>query len=1145
METMQKGWGAMLYIKGLKFRGFKSFRKAEANFQNGYVCLAGPNGSGKSNVTDGIRFALGEGSLKALRARRVSELVNTSCKSAEVTLYIDGERQYEIKRAINSEGKTLYRINGKRSTRTLVMEELRQYGLEAGGHNIIAQGQVQKIVEMSAKERRQIIDQVAGISEFDAKKDEAMRELQKVEQKITEASIVLGEREAHLTELERDKNDALSYISAKETFNRASASLATTEYNKLNKTHTDIVQKHVQIGAEKDELAKQVGVLNSRVSELGAQKSQVVAKMGSSASREAAMKEIEELKVKISSDKATLSERNRELERLEAAKKSFSSQLDSIKKAQKETSAAISKISDEEGALSKQIASLEKATGATAGSAGELPGKLEFSSQKILSLKERKAALDAAMQSAEKMLAMRREEKERLASTLGSSREEKITGERSTLQKEFLVHENALAELFEREKEINRAIPELEKRMFSLKDKAATLRATLSPSATSMALRVVDELKAGGMKGIYGAVSSLISCEPKHSTAVEAAAGQRLNYVIVDRMDTALKVIEKLKAQKSGRCTFIPLDTVRPSEKATRMSAEGCIGPLIDFVEFSAAYLSAMEYVFSDTLLFENAQSAKKAGLGKVRMITLDGELIERSGIVSGGAQRGSLLSRASLEKVESEADSVKKERDSLLTQIYSIREDMSARRKEKAGVEVKLKSIEIEADAYKERIEGVKKAQDAIKEIDRHLESIAKELSDSRREQESLLSQISSAVSEYELLKKKQAAESEKARAAGEESQKKLRELSSRRSSLEAQLQSREQELERLNGELAGKESEAKNGDARAADCRKEIVSLKKSMEECAASQEEKEKKLAEISSASQKLLAKLNELESQITEVASQLGKLKNEDDRKARELMDLSAKKEIAEQRLADLKAALEQYAGVPTIDATKTELEELTAKSRAQMDAIPNPNLRAPEIYEQKKRDIDEIKGRVASLDSEKKAVFSMMDEIEGKKRAIFLSTFSSVNDNFKRLFGYVLRGEGTLLLEQPSNPFESGLLVKVREENGRDKYLDSMSGGEKSLLALIFIFSIQMHKAAPFYILDEADAALDKENSKKLADLIKQLSTKTQFIVVTHNDTVLSNANIALGVTRTDDGSKIVGEQLTSAVAIARVKQPQA
>ncbi len=274
---------------------------------------------------------------------------------------------------------------------------------------------------------------------------------------------------------------------------------------------------------------------------------------------------------------------------------------------------------------------------------------------------------------------------------------------------------------------------------------------------------------------------------------------------------------------------------------------------------------------------------------------------------------------------------------------------------------------------------------------------------------------------------------------------------------------------------------------------------------------------------------------------DIGVQIGKVRAEEDKKSKELLELEVKRQTTETRLADLKATLEQYTGVATIDATKTELEELASSSRATMEGLGAVNLRAPDLYGEKKRDIEEIKSRVQSLDTEKKAVISMMDGIEGKKRAIFLSTFTSVNDNFKRLFGYIFAGEGTLLLEQPSSPFESGLLVKVRE-GGRDKYLDSMSGGEKSLLALIFIFAIQMHKAAPFYILDEADAALDKENSKKLADLLKQLASNTQFIVVTHNDTVLSSADVALGVTRTDDGSKIVGVQLTSEAMVAKPRK---
>ncbi|VVC01735.1 Chromosome partition protein Smc [uncultured archaeon] len=1131
----------MVYIKGLKFRGFKSFRRAEASFPEGYVCLAGPNGSGKSNVTDGIRFALGEASLKALRAKKVAELINTSCKFAEVTLFIDGERQYEIRRAINSEGKTLYRINGKRSTRTLVMEELRQYGLEAGSHNIIAQGQVQKIVEMSAKERRQIIDSVAGISEFDAKKEEALRELSKVEQKITEASIVLGERQTQLSDLEKEKDSALAYLDAQENYKRAMASMAASEHAKLSKSQSEIIRKQSEMSSAKEETAKQSSVLNGRLSELEKERTGVVAKIGSSESREAAMQDIEGLNVKIGAGAATLSGKKKEEKRLEGEEAALKSEVERFKAAHRGMSGELAGISGEIAALAAQISELEK-KGAKDSRDAELGKKLEAASERIMSLKERKGASEAAFSNSEKMLDMRKAEKERLSATLGEAKEDRLSGEASVLRKEVLAFEGALEELFSREREINRAIPDLEKRLFSLKDKAATLRATLSPSATSLALRVVDELKSGGMKGIFGAVSSLMSCDPKHNAAVEAAAGNRLNYVVVDRMDTAIKVIEKLKEQKSGRCTFLPLDTVRAQEKAQGEKSAGCLGPLIDFIDFDPAYREAMAYVFSDTLLFENVQAAKKAGVGRARMVTLEGELLEKSGIISGGAQRGSLLSRSSLEKVEAEADGVKKERDTLFSSLYSIRDEMAAKRKEKAAAEVKLRGIEIEMESAREKMAAGKKTLDAIREIESAIGALGREISRSKSEQQQLEKELSQSISEYESLKARQSEETERAKKSDSESQKRLLDLASSRSSLEAQLAAKKAELARMADEQSSREAKRKEASSQAVSCRKEISELESEIAAAEKERAEKEKKLSEISSASKKLLSALEGLDREIREIGAQIGKVKAEEEKKAREIMELETRRQVTEQRLADLKAALEQYAGVATIDATKAELEELSSKSRAAMEGLGAVNLRAPEIYDEKKRDMDEIKSRVSSLDTEKKAVISMMDEIEGKKRAIFISTFTAVNDNFRRLFGYIFPGEGTLLLEQPSSPFESGLLVKVREAAGREKYLDSMSGGEKSLLALIFIFSIQMYKAAPFYILDEADAALDKENSKKLADLLRQLAGSTQFIVVTHNDTILSNADVALGVTRTEDGSKIVGVQLTSASALIHPKK---
>ncbi|MCX6772282.1 MAG: AAA family ATPase [Candidatus Micrarchaeota archaeon] len=1081
---------------------------------------------------------------KALRAKKVSELINTSSNYAEVTLYIDGEKQYEIKRAIKVDGndvKTLYRINGKRSTRTLVMEELRQYGLESGTHNIIAQGQVQKIVEMSAKERRGIIDSVAGIAEYDQKKDEAMRELDAVGQKITEASIVLGEREAILTELEREKNDALSYMEAQGNFKRSKASLTNAEFAKLSKQHADSVSKHAEAKAALEEFSKQAAALSGRISELESQKQQVVAKMGASASREAAYAEISQLKESISADAATLGEKKKEEQRLESMGKAIISQTEDLKKLYRQSNEAIDSLTSQIKSLTKQIADLERRSGALESPADELTKNLEQLSEKIVSLKEQKAANATNIENAERMLSMKKKEKETLSSAVGEVKESKLSGEQSILKKDVLSLTAALESLFEKEKELNRQIPDLDRRLLSLKEKAATLRASVSPAAANMALRAVEEMKQGGMRGIHGTVSSLVNCDTKYATAVEAATGQRLMNIVVDRMDTAIKVIEKLKEQKSGRCTFIPLDMPKIGVPDKMSGVPGCLGLLLDFVEFDAAYDQAMHYVFGDTLLFDNVQNAKKAGIGKARMVSLDGELIEKSGIITGGTMRGSLLSKTALDKAESDAESVKKQKDELYSQLYSLREEMNNARKEKATAEVKLAGIEIEIKTTEERKQGSKKAYEALAQIESEVEKIAKEISSLKKTADSLAASISQSIAEHVSLKGRMATQNEKEKQEGSEAQVKLREMHSSRSSFEAQLAAKKEELTRTASATSEKAEEEKQNVSSLNECRKDVSTLASKIAKTRKEQEEKEDKLAEISASSQKLISRMNEVEGQIKEIGGQLGRIRAEEEKKSRESFEISTRRETIETRLADLKAELDRYAGIQTIDATRTELEDMMKKAQAVMDAHPQVNLKAPEMYDQKKKDIEEIHTRVSSLDSEKNAVMHMMDEIEAKKRAIFLTTFNAVNENFKKLYGYIFTGEGTMLLEQPSSPFESGLLVKVHD-GSHDKYLESMSGGEKSLLALIFIFAIQMHKAAPFYILDEADAALDKENSRKLSDLLRQLSKNTQFIVVTHNDTILSNADVALGVTRTDDGSKIVGVQLTQTATVARVKK---
>ncbi|MCX6777783.1 MAG: AAA family ATPase, partial [Candidatus Micrarchaeota archaeon] len=290
------------------------------------------------------------------------------------------------------------------------------------------------------------------------------------------------------------------------------------------------------------------------------------------------------------------------------------------------------------------------------------------------------------------------------------------------------------------------------------------------------------------------------------------------------------------------------------------------------------------------------------------------------------------------------------------------------------------------------------------------------------------------------------------------------------------------------------------------------------------------RERKMREISSEIERLFGKRNELEKKIEERAVEMGKNSHSYERATKEMNEIAVGKATNETKLVDLKSEFESYRDVTLLQAGREELQQKLSSAEADIAAIGNVNMRAPEIYEERVRDIQEVKGKVAKLAEEKKAIENVIGEIDTKKAAVFMDTFNKVNDNFRKLFSYIMPGEAFLYLDSPSDLFNSGLHIKVRFEKN-ERILEAMSGGEKALVTLLLIFAMHMYRPAPFYILDEVEAALDKQNSKKLADLLKTLAKNTQLIVVTHNDQVLASADMALGVTKTAEGSKIVGIDL--------------
>ena len=1148
----------MLYVSRIKFRNFKSFRHADIELGKGYVCLAGPNGSGKSNVIDGLRFAFGELSLKSLRARKIHDLISIGSDKAEITVNLDGDRKHEIRRAIREDGKTLYKMDGRRVTRSAVIEALKPYGLDESGSNIIAQGQVQKFIEMNAKERRGIVEQVAGIADFEDKIAEAQKELGVVEQKVNDASIVLHEREGVLAQLEKEKDDALAYVAARDSIRVYKGSVVDSELKRVDVEHTEASEKYFSLKKKEEEARAASDALNAKISSLEEEKFAIVKEINEKAelTQSGLMREIGELKSAIAISESTVSGKNGDAGRIGERAQALDVERAKLSGKVKALSGDAKKREHELGELKKIVEAHESARRAA------LRG-LEAAGEKVAGLRAELAELNGALDerreaasktdveraSLESRMCMLQEALDRLGQDASardeSAEHEALRGEENSLKRELTEIEYSIEASFAKEKELNRKLPEVEKRFLEAKEKFVSLSSKLA------AMRETQEMQAAGailelrdrgmLPGVHGTAGELCKFPDDYATAVEVCAGNRLNYVIVDDTDTAAKAIEYLKQRKLGRCTFIPLDK-KPfvfSAEARELSKKpGSEGFMLHHVEFDGRLAPAFEYVFGDTLLVDSVSSAKKIGAGRIRMVTFEGELFESSGVITGGtvSKKIGLREKAEAEKLRAEVDSLKAEKESVFSSLEAIREEMNGKRRKRGELEVKLKGIEIElkhagesAEKEKEAAQRQRDEAEALRgqilECSTSCGALEKKTLSLNAGMEGIREKISFLADAISLAEK-----------AGEqtmtgEADHEFTELMKKKSSAEAALSGLRAEIEVNSSRFMESEAEEKSLAAQRDALVREIASLTEERARAEKLLAQKEEKIKSVSGALNSLYEKRNALEGQIEEFARERGKRSHEFEKVIRQFTELEARKASLETRLADLKAEAASYADVKPVEMPRAELETRIAECSGVMAALGNVNLKAPEAFEEMGRSIGGVKERIMKLAEEKLAVVHMIEEIGTRKKEVFMGTFHKLNENFKNIYSHTLRGEATFVLEDPANPFGGGLSIRVRDEAGKEKYLESMSGGEKALLSVIFVFAVQMVKPAPFYVLDEADAALDKENSLKLANLLRELSKATQFIVVTHNDSVLSASDIALGVTKTQNGSRVVGIEL--------------
>lgn len=1123
-------------MKSLTIDRLKSFNHASLMFNQGFTCIVGPNGSGKSTICDALLFGLGEKSLKRLRAEKLDDLIRSSAKAkgekvkkAYVRLEFTGDADISVTRFVRSDGKSKYVVNGKTMKRHEVLDLLARYGIKAEETNTIAQGEIGNLSQLNAVDLRELIDAASGIREFEYKKTEAMRELEKVDQKISESRALLGERSGFLSELSAEKEAAEKYVQLNSRIRSLTYSILVYKKEAAATAVSSFDKSLAGLEDSKNSIMQRLNKINAALEELNGERQKLT-------------KQLSESTENIGSVNAELESTNIAIARLEAEiaamSSSFSegrSKLGSIETEQALKLASIESNKAKLSELKKRLPQIEEEARRVQAKAEKFDAKPELIKElgaNVDALERELSSKSAESSKAGAELSIIKNMAESKLTELNSAKEllQKKSDEVLQLDKAYQEANKRRGEISEMCSGISSRISAINSRISALDDKLIELRekkAYVQPRTQALSDKLGSRF--GKSNGFHGRVSDLCSYKPEHAYAIEAAAGARFEYFVVDTIDTADILISYMKDNSLGRATFIPIRELK-QQSDTR---EKSLTHVLDLVDFDQQFNKVFSYVFNNTYVVGSINDAKRHGVGKRRYVTTDGDIIEQAGIVSGGSSAKKLSAASINAQIKESSD----EKDRLKIEYETASAELNKARKEEAYADMDINSLKgklnlssVEAAAHKKSISEITKslAEISLKEsgLSKLLERIESDKSSIEDKLENAKKALDSAVNETVEMTKRMAESGI--------SQEAIEKAESARKSLEA-LRINIAELNRENSLLESAAHELalqiKGTKSSLKDIESGMKKKHSEREQLAARRKEVELIISKTSGESKKIFERIGKLDSEIEKAGAEKGKFTAELSSNERQAGEINVRRAQLETTLNDLTAELAAYReNIELIKADAQAMEKESAALKSKVADLGNVNLRAPELYADKLKGVEEARSKVETLETERHAVMRMIEEIDSKKLQTFMSTFNDVVINFKKFSGYVLSGDSQISLTNPQEPFKSGLDISVVEGKTR-KHLHKLSGGEKSLALLVLVFSIHMCRPAAIYVFDEVDNALDKNNSKKLSLLIKQMSSNAQFIVVSHNDSLITNADAAIGVVKTGEESKAVGLEM--------------
>ena len=1184
-----------MHLKRIKLRNFKSFAGAtEIPFQTGFTGVAGPNGMGKSNISDAILFVLGPTSSKALRAERLTHLFfngGASKKPAtecEVSLVFDNAdkllpsdaEEVEVTRYVKlapSDPNGYYSyfyVNGKRTTQTEIDGLLSHARLSGDGYNLVQQGDVNKVVTMGPVPRRGLLERLAGISQYDEELERAGVKRQELDQNLDRIQTLLTDIKSRLASLEGQRLQAIQYKQLQDDKRRNEARLARAGHRLAEqelatcRKQVDAVRREIErlegersgLATRQEELGREIDAIDREIAEAG----------GAAAVK--FKQELDEKKMAFARLDQSRSHLSEALEAIESQVGELSKSIEQEGTQRKSLGGQETKLASELAELAKRSEELGReiqgATGTPGKSQEKLAGarKLQLELERQLEAKQKawqaavqaREAANAAREAAEKAQAQAEEDlRERevevkdfeLRAKEASPAKSATGGSTGDLQKELFQLKSKEKSLTAEADRLAQEVQELNRRYLTLD---ARLKARAESGGRPNQLAAVDFLLSqrnlGKIPGIRGTVEELADFDPKHKVALQAAGGNRFQALVVETDQIAEECIQLLRQEKRGRATFLPLNKMlagRAHGKSLVVSkATGAAGFAIDLVQFDEALRPAFWYVFGETVVMDDLAHAR-AQMGGVRLVTLSGDLIEATGAISGGYLDPSNQGRGADSAVElkrlgeelrekSGAESAARtELGKATERIRALAEELSKRSIQDQAHQSTLEVVAKDLAAARERLGAArdriksavaeqKKAIDTLREAEQELARDAEEVADLKgriqKAQEQYLNQLPDTISSRlrSLQESSEKTANERVRVNGE--------LESVRASLQAidgNLEARRKELEKAQKEAATRKKEIAAAERQLAEARQALDALK--------SIESKQ------SEAAQGLSEKKRRLDSERLDVTGKLGQVGANLETRRSMLTGEETRAAQAEQRFHELEEALRQFPE-PEADEKPMSVDQLKKRIAAletELAALGDVNQRAVEEYDAEKSRLDEFQSEVERLTTEKNELIGLVTEIEKKKREKITEVVTQVNVNFREIYGELSAGgEGEIVLENPDDPLAGGLLIRARPIGKTVARLEQLSGGEKSLASLAFIFAMQRYDPSPLYVFDEVDMSLDGLNAEYVGRMLRRNAERAQFIVISLRKVTLKFAHHLFGVTMRGDGcSRVVGIHL--------------